>query len=88
MSMMIIFSGNNISVRAYYDNGMNRIDAINELFYYLVLLTSFAFTLYNTNEGSRNYVGNLFNYLIGVMLLYNAGGMILGTIIRIYKKIQ
>lgn len=80
MFFMIIFTGNNISNRAYYDKGMNRIDVINEIFYYLLLLFSFAFTLYNSDEGSKSDIGFLFNVLIVSMLIHNAGGMLVETI--------
>lgn len=77
MFMLMIFSGNNLSERAYEDPAMNRIDFINEIFYYFVLLTSFAFTLYNSNEASKIEIGVFFDFLIGSMLIYNAAGMIL-----------
>ena len=80
MSFMIIFSGNNISNRAYYDSGMNRIDLVNEIFYYLLLLFSFSFTLYNSDEDSKSDIGYLFDTLIVSMLIHNAGGMMIETI--------
>ena len=88
MSFMIIFSGNNISNNAYYDKGMNRIDLVNEIFYYLLLLFSFAFTLYNSDEDSKSDIGFLFDVLIVCMLIHNAGGMMIETILRIYKKLK
>jgi len=48
MNMSIIFAGNNIANKVFEDPSMNRIDAINELYYYLILVFSFSFTLYNS----------------------------------------
>jgi len=55
---------------------MNRIDTITELYYYLILVFSFSFTLFNPDEDSKIPIGNLFNLLIISMLFVNAQGMI------------
>lgn len=60
-------------------------DALNEVFYYMILVISFSFTMYNPDEDARWSVGEFFNILIGAMMSTNAIVMIYGKVRLIYR---
>jgi hypothetical protein len=50
MYMTILSISNSIASRPFLDPAINRLDVINEGFYYLALAFSFSFTHFNPDE--------------------------------------
>jgi len=72
MNISILFCGNNINNRPRLDLTMNWMDSFNELSYYLILLFSLCFTMYNPDMNARESIGNIVNYLLLSMMMANA----------------
>jgi hypothetical protein len=51
--MTILSISNSISSRPFKDPAINRLDVINEGFYYLALAFSFSFTHFNNDDAAR-----------------------------------
>ncbi len=53
MWMTILSMSNSIASRPFVDPAINRLDVMNEVFYYFALAFSFPFTFFNPNEVAR-----------------------------------
>jgi hypothetical protein len=78
MVISILFAGNNIANKPYENPNMNIIDAINEIFYYCVLVFAFAFTSFNPDLASKDTIGDVWNSLVYIMMCINCGILISG----------
>lgn len=80
MYMSIFVASNNIANRPYIDQMMNKIDAINEIIYYILLALSFSFTMNNDDEESKTVIGELWNGLLIGMMGFNGLTLIVKVI--------
>ena len=85
MMMSILFAGNNIANRPYNDQQMNKIDAFNEVMYYILLAFSFAFTNNNSDEDSKITIGTVWNTVLIVMMSVNVLLLLIKTVRTLYK---
>jgi hypothetical protein len=53
MWMTILFISNSIASRPFVDPVINRLDVMNEVFYYFALAFSLPFTYFNPDEVAR-----------------------------------
>jgi hypothetical protein len=86
MYMSILVAGNNIANRPYLDQNMNKIDAINEIVYYLLLAFSFSFTLNNSDEESKSVIGEVWNALLLAMMGFNGLTLVVKVIRQMFKR--
>ena len=71
MNMTIFSISNSIASKPFKDTAINRLDVMNELFYYLTLAFCFPFTHFNPDDVAREKIGYFFNTLVIAMLIIN-----------------
>jgi hypothetical protein len=67
-----------ISERPFKEPLNNRIDFMNEVFYYVSLDFSFSFTFINSDEEANKTIGYFLNAVVITMLALNCSIMLLG----------
>jgi hypothetical protein len=77
-----------ISERPFKEPSKNRIDIMNELFYYITLDFSFSFTFINSNEEASKDIGYFLNALVIMMLALNCSIMLYGEGQLLYKHFK
>ncbi len=76
MAMSVLWMGYIISTRPFEDPKNNRLDIMNEMFYYILLDISFSFTNFNPDDNSSLTIGSVFVALVILMLTLNCSIML------------
>jgi hypothetical protein len=77
-----------ISERPFREPSNNRIDVMNEIFYYFTLDFSFSLTFINSDDEASKSIGYLINAIVITMLTLNCSVMLYGQGQLIYKHIK
>ncbi len=88
LSMSVLWMGYIIFERPFQEPSYNRIDIINEIFYYITLDFSFSFTVINSDEEANRNIGYFLNALVITMLALNCSVMLIGQSQLLYKHIK
>jgi hypothetical protein len=86
--MSVLWMGYIISERPFKEPSKNRIDIMNELFYYISLDFSFSFTFINSNEEASKDIGYFLNALVIMMLALNCSIMLYGEGQLLFKHFK
>jgi hypothetical protein len=78
LTMSVLWIGYIISERPFKEPLNNRIDILNEVFYYIILDFSFCFTFINSNEEASSSIGYFLNALVIMMIALNCLIMLYG----------
>jgi hypothetical protein len=76
--MSVLWMGYIIANRPFKEPQSNRIDFMNEVFYYVSLDLCFSFTFINSDEETSKVIGYFLNALVITMLALNCSIMLFG----------
>jgi hypothetical protein len=88
LTMSVLWMGYIISERPFKEPSNNRIDILNEVFYYITLDFSFSFTVINSDEEASKGIGFFLNSLVITMLALNCLIMLYGQGQLLYKHLK
>ena len=88
LTMSVIWMGYIISERPFREPSNNRIDVMNEIFYYFTLDFSFSLTFINSDDEASKIIGYLMNAIVITMLTLNCSVMLYGQGQLLYKHIK
>ncbi len=86
--MTTFWMGYSLSTRPFEDPALNKLEAINELFYNLFLFLCFTFTELLPDVGTRTGTGYIFIALLLIMLALNIGVQIKDTVKLIILRLK
>ena len=88
LTMSVMWMGYIISERPFREPSNNRIDVMNEIFYYFTLDFSFSLTFINSDDEASKIIGYLMNAIVITMLTLNCSVMLYGQGQLLYKHIK
>jgi len=81
--MCVIWVGYTISERPFYQPSLNKLEVINNLFYWMVLVFCFGLTAAIDDIRARNILGYIFIVLIVCLIVVNAVFMLVGVVRKV-----
>jgi uncharacterized membrane-anchored protein len=86
--MCVIWIGYTISERPFYQPSLNKLEVINNLFYWMVLVFCFGLTAAIDDIRARNILGYIFIVLIVCLIVVNAVFMLVGVVRKVVLYIK